>query len=337
MTGSRIEEAHVHLGPWANLLGPIAFYALGIRLVGRQAAVAALALYLFFVCGNEPSWAVATYSPWLFTGNFSQGIFFSAALALLRAVDRPATGRALIAGALIGLTFLGHTAPALILAVVACALWVTRPRILMTAGLAALVVASPFLYGIGVHYHFHVLNRAPLSWRYQPITRNDLPETLQRNGLLIGAALIGLVVAPSRFVAAWLVAAAGFLVYTVAPLPRLLPAFHFWLYTTAVLAVLAGATVAWLFPKPYTVPALTVVLVVLHWSAYVNRSDLVDGRHGSQQRDPNHVAASIFLRKVTRPDDVVLGTWGTVNLIIGPAGRKTVASDLVLFQPLRGL
>ena len=219
----------------------------------------------------------------------------------------------------------------------ACALWVTRPRILMTAGLAALVVASPFLYGIGVHYHFHVLNRAPLSWRYQPITRNDLPETLQRNGLLIGAALIGLVVAPSRFVAAWLVAAAGFLVYTVAPLPRLLPAFHFWLYTTAVLAVLAGATVAWLFPKPYTVPALTVVLVVLHWSAYVNRSDLVDGRHGSQQRDPNHVAASIFLRKVTRPDDVVLGTWGTVNLIIGPAGRKTVASDLVLFQPLRGL
>jgi len=329
----RVEEFHVRFGPWANLLGPVMFYFLGIRLVGRQAALVALTLYLFFVCANEPSWSVATYSPWLFSGNFGQGIFFSAALVLVWAAERPVVPRALVAGVMIGLTFLAHTAPALILATMACILWVTRPLALFTAGLAALVVASPFLYGIGVHYHLHVVNVEPLSWRWPPITRNGLPQTLRDNGLLIAAALAGLVIAPSRFTVAWLVTAAGFLVYTVAPLPRLLPAFHFWLYTTAALMLLAGATAAWLFPRLLAVPALAVIVVAVYWPTYITRSDLVNGRLGSLDRDANHVAAVEFLRVVTKVDDVVLGTSRTVSLIIGPAGRKTVASDVFFSSP----
>ena len=40
--GVTVEAFHVHDGPWLNLLGPIAFYVLAIRVAGRRAGVDAL-------------------------------------------------------------------------------------------------------------------------------------------------------------------------------------------------------------------------------------------------------------------------------------------------------
>ena len=154
MTGAAVEVFHVRAGPWLNLLGPLAFYLLGIRWIGRSAAFIALAVYLFFSIGDGPGWAYATYSPWLYSNDFAEGIFFTAALALQAASDKPTLTRAGCAGALIGLTFLAHTAPALILVIVACAAFARRWPMLLTTGAAAFVVASPFLYSIGLQYHF---------------------------------------------------------------------------------------------------------------------------------------------------------------------------------------
>jgi hypothetical protein len=204
---------HVHGGPWLNLLAPLMFYLLAVRLAGRRAALGGLTLYLFFITGQEHSWAAATYSPWLFSDNFSEGLFFSAAFAVLSADQRPGTARAAIAGALMGVTFLAHTAPALILAIMTCALWYRRWRMLLVSGGAALLCALPFLGVIALHYHFHVMHAAPLVYQYARVSKEGFVETLRHNSWLIAAALAGLWIVRSRFLATWMVVAFALTLY----------------------------------------------------------------------------------------------------------------------------
>jgi hypothetical protein len=332
-TRTTVEEFHVHGGPWLNLLAPLMFYLLAVRLTGRRAALGGLTLYLFFITGQEHSWAAATYSPWLFSDNFSEGLFFSAALAVLWTEERPGTTRAAIAGALMGVTFLAHTAPALILAIMACALWYRRWRMLLVSGGAALLCASPFLGVIALHYHFHVVHAAPLVYQYAPVSTEGFVATVRHNGWLIAAALAGLWIVRSRFLATWIVVAFAMTLYALAPPTPLLPAFHFWLYVTAALAVLAGALLAFLARNTYLFAALAVILVAWHWNAYVTRPDFQAGRFLSARRNADHIAAAAFLRTVAQPDDVVLGNDGVVRLIIGVAGRKTVAPDPLFANP----
>ena len=180
-----VTQFHTQAGPYLNLLGPVALYLLVRHLNGPRAALGGLTLYLFFVCGDEPSWAYPTYSPWLFTTNFAQGLFFISLLALVVAHERRSPARLLSAGALMGLTFLCHTVPAAILAGIACVLFATEPLLLFTVGVAALTVAAPFLFAIGAHYRFHVVNRVPLAWQFEQITVTALPLTVANNALLV--------------------------------------------------------------------------------------------------------------------------------------------------------
>ena len=333
LTGVSVTLFHVQTGPYLNLLGPVAFYLLARRLAGPPAALAGLTLYLFFLSGPEPFPLYATYSPWLFAANFAQGLFFVSVLALLWARDRPTVMRTLASGALVGATFLAHSAPGVLLAAIACALFVADWRALARIGGMALLVASPFLVTVVVHYHFRVLNPAPFVWEYTPVMRDHLPQTLWDNWLLIGAAMIGLVVAPRRALTVWLVTSAALMIYSVVPLPRLLPAFHFWLYTTAALELLAGCTIAWLCRRPLIVAGLVGAAVIWQWPSYANRSDLSLGRREALRRNPNFAPASEFLHRTLRSNDIVLGTYGAANLIIGPSGRKTVASIPMLSNP----
>ena len=351
MTGTTVEVFHVRAGPWLNLLGPVAFYLLGIRWIGRTAAFIALAIYLFFAAGNGPSWAYATYSPWLYSNTFAQGIFFTAALALGAASDKPTLPRAAGAGVLMGLTFLAHTGPALILVVMACAAFAFHWRMLLATGAAAFVVASPFLYSIGVHYHFETVSTRPLAWVWHDVlTLSLLPEFLKDNAVLVGLAAFGAVITTSRLLLVWLAAAGALLLYALSPAAPIIPAYHFWKWATAAMALLAGTAVAWLcsttpaqawaavrqpaVPPPRQASllavALTVALVVWHWPAYVNLDDFSPERIPRTRHD---VEAVEFLRDFTRPDDVILGNADAVRWIIGPAGRKTIAPDSYLANP----
>jgi hypothetical protein len=333
VTKTTVEAFHIHKGPWLNLLGPIMFYLLSVRLVGRRAALGALALYLFFLVGSEHSWATATYSPWLFAATFSEGLFFGTALVELWAARKPTVVRASLAGACIGLTFLGHTAPALILIVMAGALLWRQWRALAAASVAALLVASPFLVAILWHYHLRVLNPEPITYVYDPISRSRIVHTVASHAFVVALAVLGLWRIRSRLVWAWLIAAAGLTVSTIFGLTPLVPAFHFWLYFTALLAILAGRTLAFACrPAPIFI-ALTLALVVWNWKPYTERADLQGGRFLAARRFSEHIEASVLLRMVTSPDEVVLGTPAGVRLIIGPAGRKTVAPDPLFSNP----
>jgi hypothetical protein len=333
VTHTTVENFHIHKGLWLNLLGPMLFYALGVRLVGRRAALGGLAIYLFFLVGSEQSWLTATYSPWLFAGNFSQGLFFGAALVELWAAENPTFPRVVLAGACIGLTFLAHTAPALILAVTAVALFWRRWAALAVAGATALLVASPFLVSIVWHYRLHVLNPEPIQYVYDPISPRRILQMIAGHWFFITLAVAGLWRMHSRLVWAWLLAAAGLTASTMFGLTPIIPAFHFWLYFTALVALLAGRTLAFVCrPAPVFI-GLILVAVAWNWKPYTERADLQGGRFLAARRVADHIDAMKLLRMVTDSDDVVFGTPAAVRLIIGPAGRKTVAPDPLFSNP----
>jgi hypothetical protein len=321
VTGLPPMFVNVAAGPVLNLLGPIAFYLFARVYVGRSAGIVALALSLFLLCWVD-CWACATYSPWLFSSTFGIGPFFLGGFALVRTVRQPSGLNAALAGALLGATFLSHTAPALILGVLTVALlpW----RLTVVGALTAFVVASPFLASIGAHYRLAIVNQAPLQWHYGPLTKSAFGATLRANSVWLLGGTIGLWWVRDRLIWVWLSATFAFALWGLAETP-IVPAFHFWIYFQFALLLLCGVAISRLLRwRPAVFMAvITALLVVL--PLYATRQDFTTIRSIAAGRDPNFALMTETLRSVTATDDVVLGTYGAANLIIGPAGRKVVA------------
>lgn len=84
-----LERIVTRSGAFLNLLAPIFFYLMAMVLLGDAwLAIPALAAFLFCMGNEFPSWAAATYSPWLYPGSFMQA-FFYAAIAWLALERRP--------------------------------------------------------------------------------------------------------------------------------------------------------------------------------------------------------------------------------------------------------
>jgi hypothetical protein len=332
LSGAAAPLVHVQGGPWFNLLGPVAFYVLGVRLAGHLAAFISLALLLFVNCDTAPSLTCATYSPWLFVASFAQGLFFAGVLVLDRAARSGSRPLAAAAGAVAGLTFLAHTGPALILG--GMALLLLPPRSLVIADAAALVVASPFVWAIAVHYRLHVLNATPMAWSWPPLTIGGFPITLRENAVLLVAAAAGLFVIRNRVMYAWMGVAALLLALALArdiapSIPALVPTFHFWRYVLAGATLLAGALAAAALERVvrgYALATIPLVLLaaVVALPHYRNRFDFVYGRGVAAARSRDLSSTAAFLRKSTPPDAVILGSRGLSLEVIGPAGRKVV-------------
>ena len=323
----------VQAGPWLNLIAPIGFYLLCVRLAGRGAAFLALVIFLFVNGRTEPALTTPTYSPWLFVATFAQGLFYLTLLAMTSAAGSPSDRRAIVVGSLAGLTFLAHTGPALVLG--AIALFVLPLRSIFVAGVAAAFVASPFLWSIVGHYHLAVLNPVPAGWKWLPISWDGFPQTLRANALLLAMGFAGLFVVRRQIVRVWLAVAAALTVYglvreVVPAFPPIVPTFHFWRYTMAALILLTGAVLwaacqraAGRFAAPL-VAAACVLAIVWYVPQYRTRFDIVYGRGIAASRDPNHAAVTAFLHTSLPADSVVLGSRGASLQIIGPAGRKVV-------------
>ncbi len=333
-TGAPLERLHVKAGPFLNILGPLALYLLTWRLSGGAgSALVALSLYLFvFSIEETPGYGSATYSPWLFATNFTHGIAFLTILGIVEAGRRRTIPAAALAGAGVGLTFLGHTAPAIIAAVIIAA--VLPWRLLAVAALSGTLVASPYLVSILGHYRLHVLNPAPMGWAgWMALAPGVFTTTLWTHAPLVALAGLGLVLTRSVAGGVWLVTAFALTVYARNPVIAIVPAFHFWTYTQSALAVLGGAGIGRLARS--NIPAIVVACVLAAWRAptYADRADIRDGQAVASTRSADHSAAARFLRTLSTPDEVILGTHGAVNLIIGPAGRKTVAPHVEAANP----
>ena len=278
--GSALSGAPVHvvatkLGPFINLLSPIGFYVMAACLFGRRTAVASTVAYLFLNLGSLPSWASATYSPWLFPSNFVQGLFYFGVAAYWRALKKDSTRWTVAAGALLGLTFLGHTAPALILGAIMALvtlqvvlktwhegpLCAERHRALLRLGaalVAALLVSLPYAWSILFHYGLVVINEEPSSWLWGKIAVFGADEFVAQNLSLLTVlptlGLLGVIMSKDRplerrLVLYWFALALVLFLYTYVwqllkvvgvQVPRIVPGHHFLIYVKAIEVLLFG-------------------------------------------------------------------------------------------------
>ena len=162
-------------GPIVNLLAPIGLFVLTAMLFDLYAALGAMAAFMFVTGSAFPFYYAATYSPWFAPENFGQAFFYIGMLGAATLFGRPFSAiRSLGAGIVLGITFLTHTAPALVLGctLVILAVWEgTGTRLWRTAATTlavtlavAFTVALPFTVNL-LHYRFAVVNPYPVCRR----------------------------------------------------------------------------------------------------------------------------------------------------------------------------
>jgi len=265
------------MGAYLNLFGPIAFYLLVASLFDRLVALVAVAAFLFAPIGDAPSWAAATYSPWIFSQNLAQGFFYLTLVAYLKAIESQQWRWHFIVGVLLGITFLAHTAPAVILGVIILVGLMMNPvtqsqpqvrsplvlkaRRLLIILTVAFIVSLPFTFSILFHYHLRILNPVPGNWIYGPLAIDKLPDFLRAHLSLFSAiAVVGLVVligtqnirVGKTALLTWLVICCAALTVNELqqiPSPPLhlmfVPAHHFLFYLRAMEAILFGLGLVW--------------------------------------------------------------------------------------------
>jgi hypothetical protein len=296
-----IPETFTRLGAAINLLPAILFFLCARRLIGPAAALPALVAWLFLP-HSPPAWGAAMYTPWLFPATAAHALFYGGIIAWLRVLERPSLSRLSIAGAILGVTLLAHTAPALVLTglIVATALLTParlsplgaqglagRAKAIAVPGAIAAVVASPFLLPLALRYGFHVVNRMPGSWVDERLSFTNLgirlmkPSTWPTTLLTVIGAIdlprrVGLTL-PTLIITAWgVITLALFIISTLGQsselLPVVVPAFHFYFLLRALVClafgagfmVMSGTLARWWSRQPAAseVTAMGVALVV---------------------------------------------------------------------------
>lgn len=283
ITGLPVSEAIIRMGAWLNLLAPIAFFIMAWHFLGPARAVACTAVFLFFAIGQEPGWAVPTYSPRMISVTFCQWFFYLELVLIDRALRTTRIGPSIAAGAGAGITFLAHAGPAMIsvliiafftLAAIVAALrrrdkraaW-ARIKASTAAAIAFTVGTLPLTWYIVGYYGMHVVNTSGFLYTYYAVTLRQgaifLHHNLSLVNLVAVAGLVGVLFLARRLaiphraralLLAWLGISLLLFAYSYAStvltanygmhVPLLLPTYHFYFYAKGSLAVFAGLA-AW--------------------------------------------------------------------------------------------
>ncbi len=266
---------YARAGAYLNLLAPICFYAMVVRLFkDRIVAAASTLAFLFVTCQYPPSRACATYSPWLFTANVMQAGFYVTLILYDRALEKNRRCNFMWVGLMLGLTFLGQPAPALILGGIIALQTAAEvrneidrpfssPRLheaILRLGIVVVIAAAvsfPYSRLIVGHYRLQILNPAPHNWIFSTLRVENFPSFIRTNLTVPNLiALFGLLVlwAPprdrtSRLLTSWLWLCLGFMGLSYIsqlasrldlPAFHIVPPFHFLFYLKALTSVLFG-------------------------------------------------------------------------------------------------
>ncbi|PCJ66243.1 MAG: hypothetical protein COA73_01355 [Candidatus Hydrogenedentota bacterium] len=281
VTGLPAYAADVALGPLINLAVPILFFVLVAVWFDTWTALAALVAFLFFIPLDRPTFASASYSPWLFAPHITQALFYATLLSFSMWIKNARWNLAVSTGLFLGLTFLGHTAPAvlagciMVLTVLAKILWRPDPderepsRSSIAKGFAlilitAFIVSLPFTLSILFRYHLNVINEAASSWVYEEVAWENAASFF--TGLIFlptAIAILGgyalwinarnksarliltawFLVAGAFFLNGYLAQAAG---RYGAPWFQITPGYHYLLYLSALKHILFGVGVMYI-------------------------------------------------------------------------------------------
>jgi hypothetical protein len=371
------------MGPYVNLIGPVAFYVAIVCLVDSWTALASLAALLFITANAFRPWEAAGYSAWLLPTNLGQGFLYATWPLVLRAhtAARPLLWPA-AAGAALGLVFLTHTAPALIVGVAVVTLAVLRgvrtgDWRLAGTGLAvtlavALLVSAPLVISIVGHYGLRTRNPFPA------VSVDELLDLSNRKALLRKLLLATPFVPAALALAYHLRRARGtpqgevLFAWTFALLfllgisdvrllaervgvaiPAVVPSFHFFLHFMALVSVGFGLAVRyaarWLesvsmrarwrtvrlrVPAPVAVCAIVAAAILWSLPSYFRRADVsLLSAWGARYATSIPRGAYAWIRQQTRPGDVFLTTDDLAIYLVGPAGRKVVATNRYYSHP----
>ncbi len=272
LSGFPINVVVARAGAFLNIINPIVFFIVMVKLFDYRIALAAILSYLFLSVGNLPCWGAPTYSPWLISDTFVQFLFFINIFFCYRAFSTQKISWFIILGAGLGVSFLGHSAPTILVILILIALQAQNVFIALKdkrypaigtyflQGILTLIpfiiFAFPFLYYVYGKYHLHFINRTILECAPGIFARKDSLTLLKLNltfSLLIAA--FGFYVFYKNFqnvvlrriIWAWLLIAAIMYVYE-SVLPTLdkithfslfdtIPAFHYFFYLKALQSV----------------------------------------------------------------------------------------------------
>lgn len=181
VSGVPPDIVNLRAGAYLNILTPIFFFLLCLSAFGTRAAVGALFSMLFLITSGLPTYFCATYSPILYALHLAPFLFFIAFYFFIKAVETSQREYYVLTGLFLGLTFLAHTAPAVILGLVILIKTLEdirrTPRnkderkkknrkitgfIISMA--AAFTVSLPFLYSILFHYKMKIINTVPMDF-----------------------------------------------------------------------------------------------------------------------------------------------------------------------------
>jgi hypothetical protein len=262
-------------GAYLNLLGPIFFFVMCLMLFGWDVALGALLSFLFLASGNILGWGAATYSPWLYPVCFAQFIFYTNILLSHKAFSSQKYFWFGLLGFSIGLNFLAHAAPTLLLILIM--LFIQSQKIHKAAREKSyslvkkfflqgattfaffVIAASPLLYFVAGKYHLHQVNRVIFEYSEGIFLPSHFIEMAKANlNISFLISLIGFVWFYKKFhhqltrkiIFSWLIFSIAMYMYSTLVavadyklkihLPGTVPAFHYFFYLKALQSVFFG-------------------------------------------------------------------------------------------------
>jgi hypothetical protein len=180
ISGLPINVVMVRLGAYFNVLAPLSFFTMMLVMLDLRTALGGLLSYLFLATGSIYAFYAATYSPWMYSGLFMQFIFYINITLCYLAFNTQKTGWFLALGSCVGISFLGHTAPTVLIILILISLqgkvlWqaiknkevATIKKVIaqsLFVFIPFLIFSFPLLYYILGKYHMHFLNRKPFEY-----------------------------------------------------------------------------------------------------------------------------------------------------------------------------
>lgn len=276
ITGLNPPVVDIRLGAYLNLLVPLFFFLLCAALFDPWVALAALAFFLFGALPSLPyrvGAIVVTYVPWLVARNFTPFLFFATVLAYHKAWETDRRIWSVATGVLLGITFMSHTGPAILLGTIILFTTVLRlfrarkrgtpnKRLIADCTLIMIlgfVCSLPYTYSILWNYHFRIVNDAPSQDIYPYFKLGNL-RFVVRDALSWSTAIayLGLIavlflrdrMSSKTLVLSWLGFACLFFSYSYyfvqilaergVHLPCVVPGYQFGLYVSCAKALLFG-------------------------------------------------------------------------------------------------
>ena len=275
ITGLPVNIVVARAGAFINLVSPVAFFVVLVKLFDYKIALAALLSFLFLASGNLPCWGAATYSPWLLADNFVQFIFYINLYLCYKAFTTQRMLWFAILGAFIGIGFLGHAAPTIIIILILIFLQAQNiykavrekryPAIGtyvvqgIFTGIPFIIFSFPFLYFIWGKYHMHFVNRIILECAPGIFARKESLTLIKLNITPAGViSVIGLVwfyknyhtAVIRKIILYWFYITLFMYLYeAILPtanrtlhisLPDTIPAMHYFFYLKGVMSVFFG-------------------------------------------------------------------------------------------------